>query len=265
MLQYIRDEIAVFKRYTPLLLNLVRRDIAVKYRRSILGVAWSFLNPLLMMLVQTMVFSTLFKSMLPSEHFPVYLLSAQVLFNFFSDSTQLGLESVLGGAGLLKKVYIPKYIFPLEKVIFSMVNFGFSLLALLLVVVVTKVGLTLWLLLLPVVIVIMFVFNLGISLILASFTVFFRDIKHFYGVLVLALNYLTPLFYVKEAIASVWVQRIIEVNPLYWFVTISRDLVLYQQMPVAFAWVYTSLWAIVMLVAGLLIFKKTQDKFILHI
>lgn len=271
-----------FKRYRFLLKNLVQRDITVKYRRSALGVLWSVLNPLFMMLVMGLVFSTLFSATagelqtvratgLPPA-FLVYLLSGQVVFNFFSESTQLAMDSVLGNASLIKKVYVPKYIFPLEKVLFSLINALFSLTALAIVMLLTSSPLSGWALLFWVPIVLLAVFNLGVGLTLSALTVFFRDIKHFYGVLVMALMYMTPIIYTEEifsapgkehmAIIMFYVMR---ANPLFWYVSMFRRVVVYGYPPTLYQWIACIAWAVVALLFGLFIFKKAQDKFILYV
>jgi len=262
---YFKD----FWRYRHLLNNLISRDIKVKYRRSALGILWSVLNPLLMMVVLYVVFSTIFHmTHIPRGNieisFAVYLLTGQLVYNFFSEATQTAMSSVLGSAPLIKKVYIPKYIFPLEKVAFSFVNTLFSLIALVIVMLATHTPAHWTLLLFWVPLVILFVFNFGIGLILAAGTVFFRDIMHLYGVLVTALMYLTPIMY-DVSILPAWALKVIPFNPLYWFVSMFRDLVVYGAMPSLNSWIGTCASALVALVAGLLIFKKTQDRFVLYI
>ena len=119
-----------FSKYRPLIRELVTRDLKVKYRRSVLGYMWSILNPLLMMLLQTLVFSYMFRFDIPN--FPLYLICGNTLFNFFNESTNMGMGSVLGNASLIKKVYVPKFIFPISRVVSSFVNLLFSLAAILL-------------------------------------------------------------------------------------------------------------------------------------
>ena len=262
---YIQD----FWRYRHLLHNLISRDIKVKYRRSVLGILWSVLNPLLMMIVLYVVFSQIFHNIQMNRgdmqvNFAVYLLTGQVVYNFFAEATQTAMSSVLGSAPLIRKVYIPKYIFPLEKVAFSFVNTLFSLIALVLVLMATRTPLHPTVLLFWVPLVILFVFNFGVGLILAAATVFFRDIMHLYGVLVTALMYLTPIIY-DVSILPEWALKIIPFNPLYWFVSLFRDLVIYGNMPKLNAWIGTCLSAVVALVFGLVLFKKTQDRFVLYI
>lgn len=258
-----------FWRYRHLLSNLTSRDIKVKYRRSALGIVWSVLNPLLMMLVLYVVFSEIFKVTQMdrgdvSVNFAVYLLTGQLMYNFFSEATNSAMSSVLYNAPLIKKVYIPKYIFPLEKVNFSFVNALFSLIALVLVIAFTRTPLHYTVLLFWVPMVILYVFNFGVGLILAAGAVFFRDIMHLYGVLVTALMYLTPIMY-DVAILPEWAKKFIPFNPLYWFVSMFRSLVIYGEMPSLNCWVGTCLSSVVALVVGLLVFKKTQDRFVLYI
>ena len=135
MFRNLKGSFMNFYRYRFLLQNLIQRDIKVKYRRSTLGILWSVLNPLLMMFVLTMVFSYFFR--FDIENYPVYILSGQLIFNYFTESTSMAMESVIGYAPLIKKVYVPKYIFPLEKTCFSFVNLCFSCIALIVVMLVT--------------------------------------------------------------------------------------------------------------------------------
>ena len=173
-----------FWRYRYLLWNLVSRDFKLKYRRSVLGVLWSVLNPLLMCLVYWAVFSSLMDMRGSGiDNFPVFLMCGQLLFNFFNEATSSSMSSVLSAAPLLKKVYIPKYIFPLEKCCFAMVNCVFSFVALLLVMIFTGAPFHLTLLEALYPLITLFFFSLGVGLFLAAATVFFRDIMHIWSCL----------------------------------------------------------------------------------
>lgn len=263
----IKNYLSVFGRYRYLLKNLIHRDISVKYRRSALGFLWSFLNPILMMLVMTAVFSYLFEQMLGTiTNFPVYLLTGQLMFNFFSEATNLGMDSILMNSALVKKVYIPKYLFPLEKVLFSLINALFSLVALVLVMLVTSAPITPWILMFPVPMLLLFLFCLGISFILSSLVIFFRDVKHLYSVVVLALTYLTPIFWVETNMFSAggFMATAIKFNPMYWYVGMFRQVVYIGAAPTALQWLITGSCALVTMVAGMFILKKTQDRFILY-
>jgi len=183
-------------RYRYLLYNLVSRDFKLKYRRSVLGVVWSVLNPLLMCLVYWAVFSSLMDMRGSGiDNFPVFLMCGQLLFNFFNEATSTSMSSIISAAPLLKKVYIPKYIFPLEKCCFAMVNCVFSFVALLLVMIFTGSPFHLTVIQAVYPLVTLFFFSLGISLFLAAGTVFFRDIQHIWSVFITALLYFSAIFY----------------------------------------------------------------------
>lgn len=251
-----------FIKYTPLLKQLVSRDIKVRYRKSVLGMLWTVLNPLMMMGVMTIVFSTLFKSNI--ENFPVYFLTGNILFSFNSEATQQALMSIISNASLVKKIYIPKYLFPFSRVLSCLVNLFFSLIALIIVMVITKAPFFPTMLLIPIPIVYLIVFTTGISLILSSLTVFFRDIGHFYSVFILAWSYFTPIFYPESIIPSNY-RWIIKANPLYHFINYLRMIVREGTIPNSAMNIQCFLISIVTLLLGIFIFMKKQDKFILHI
>lgn len=262
MLLGLKERLNVFLKYKNLLFNLVSRDIKVRYRRSVLGLLWTVLNPLLMMIVITIVFSTLFKQNIP--YFPIYYLSGSLIFAFNSETTSNALYSIIGNSSLMKKVYIPKYLFPLSKVVSGLVNLGFSLMAMLVVMIVLNVPFHSTLLLLPIPIFYTFLFSTGLGLILATLTVFFRDIAHFYGVFVMAWTYFTPIFY-PETILPPKVMLVMKFNPMYHFVSYSRELVMYGTFPGMKENLICFLIGVIFFVVGLLIFYKKQDRFVLYI
>lgn len=258
-----------FWRYRFLLYNLVGRDFKLKYRRSVLGVVWSVLNPLLMNIVMVVVFSTIMDTRGSGiENFPVYLIIGQLLFGFFNEATSVAMGSVLGASPLLRKVYIPKYIFPLEKVSFALVNCLFSFIALIIMMVATRapVHLTIPLALYP--LLTLFVFSLGIGLILATLAVFFRDVMHLWGVFTTALMYFSAIFYnpmgLPASTAVALLQKYIVLNPLYWYITAFRGAVLDGRLLHTSEILVCGGCALVALVAGVVVFRRQQDKFILH-
>ncbi len=258
-----KETITTFMRYKYLLENLVSRDLKVKYRRSVLGILWSLLNPILMMLVMSAVFSTIFRNNI--EYFPLYLICGQTLFGFFTEATNGALGSVVDSSMLVKKVYIPKYIFPLEKALFAFVNLLFSLAAVAVMCVVFGLPAKWTMLLVPVPLIGLLLFSAGVGLALAVCDVFFRDIAHLYGVITTVLAYLTPLFYPIEALEGSFVYDIVRLNPLTTYVMYFRNVVIYGVMPTLRDNLVCFGWGIVALVLGLLFFKSKQDKFILHI
>ena len=251
--------------YRYLLWNLVSRDFKLKYRRSVLGVVWSVLNPLLMCLVYWAVFSSLMDMRGSGiDNFPVFLMCGQLLFNFFNEATSTSMSSVLGAASLLKKVYIPKYVFPLEKCCFALVNFFFSLVALFIVALLTWSHISVKTVLLAVYpIVMLFIFSLGIGLILSTLYVFVRDIMHIWEVFCTLLVYGSAIFYDPRQMES-WMQYIINLNPIYWYITSVRSCVMWGEGLTPNMVLIPFLCAALSLGLGVCVFKKNQDKFVLY-
>jgi len=258
----IMKNLKVFNKYSYLLINLVRKDITIKYRRSILGILWSVLNPLLMMLVITSVFKNIFKIQI--ENFPVYYLTGSLIFNFMSEATTGSMMSVLSGGGLIRKVYIPKYIFPLEKCMFALVNCLFSFVAVLVMIPVLRSPLYWTLLFSWIPLLFVLIFSFGLGMILSSLTVFFRDINHLYTVWIVAWMYLTPIIYPVEILPQ-RLMFIMEINPMYHYVDYFRQLAMEGVFPSLEATMNCFIYSIIFLAFGIVIFKKTQDRFILYI
>lgn len=259
---YVKEKMEGFRRFTPLLRELVVRDIKVRYRHSALGLVWTVLNPLLMMVVITIVFSTLFKQNIPN--FPIYYLSGSLIFAFNSESTTTALNSIISNASLIKKVYIPKYLFPLSNVLSGLVNLGFSLIAMFIVMLITDAPFHATLLLLPIPIFYTFLFSVGLGILLSAVTVFFRDIAHFYSVFILAWTYFTPIFYPVEILPDA-VMKLMQINPMYYLVTYMRSIVLYGVFPSLKENLLCLCLGLLMLALGLFVFYKKQDKFVLYV
>jgi ABC-2 type transport system permease protein len=251
-----------FLKYRYLLLELVLRDLKVKYRRSVLGYLWSVLNPILMMLVMTLVFSMLFRSSI--ENYAVYFMSGNLIFSFFSEATTGAQMSVIGAASLIKKVYIPKYLFPLEKCLFSLTTALFSLFALLCIAFATRLPFHPTMLLFPLPILYTFLFSVGMGMILSALTVFFRDMSFLYSVVVLAWMYLTPIMYPVDILPP-WVERAMHFNPMFQFVRYFRDIFMYGHIPDLRVNLICLACGVLSISIGIAIFKKAQDRFILYI
>lgn len=262
MKQAVPTYINNFMKYRYLLIQLVSRDFKVKYKRSLLGVVWSLLNPLLTMIILTLVFSTLFKSNIPN--FPVYFLCGSVMFNFFSESTSLALGSIYSNASLIKKVYFPKYMFPFSKNIFSLINLFTSFLAVILVMIVTKTGFHFTMLLFFIPIFYLFFFAVGVSLILSCAAVFFRDLAHLYSIVLTALNFLTPVFYPIDILPGT-IRPFVEINPLTQAIQMLREMILYNQIPTLGEHLMIGSITLCTLILGILVFYKKQDRFIMYI
>ncbi len=260
--EYVRNQILTMRRFKYLLYFFVKRDFLSRYRKSILGVFWSLLNPLLTMLVMTLIFSSLFKVQIPN--FPVYLLSGQILFNFFSEATNLAMGSVIAGEGIIKKVYVPKYIFPLSKVISALVNLMFSTTAFLIIYFVTSTDYQWTLILIVIPMLYTFVFALGLALLLSSLAVFFRDLSYLYGVLLTIFMYFTPIFY-PVSILPDYLVPIIGLNPLYHYIDYFRSLALEGVIPGVWENMVCIGFALASFCCGLYVFISQQDKHILYL
>ena len=250
-------------RYRALIKQLVLKDLKLKYRRSFLGYVWSVLNPLMVMVVMYLVFSRMFRFDVPN--YPAYLIIGQAVFNFMTEATNQAVFSITGNSALLKKVYVPKYVFTISKVSSSLVNLLFSLGAMVIVFIFSGVRFSLYMLCIPVVMLELYLFSLGLGLFLAQAAVFFRDIQYIYSVLTTAWMYATPIFYPVESINERLLWFIKHFNPMYFYVGQFRDLVYYNTLPgpkITFAGWAT---AFLMLGIGTWSFLRSQDRFILYI
>ena len=248
-----------FSKYRFLLLELVKRDIKVKYRSSVLGILWSFMNPLLMMVVMTIIFSTLFGRTI--TNFPVYYLSGMLIFTLFSQGSSGALTSITGNAAMLNKVYIPKYMYSLSRVLSNLVTFIFSIIILFLIMIATQAPFSIYILysFLPVILVV--IMTIGAGLLLATVNVFFRDIQHLYKVFTTLLMYGSAIFYPVSIVPEQF-QIFFIINPLFAIITLFRDS-FYSGTPYdLFNVVYASTFSILLLILGMVMFYKYQDKFI---
>ena len=245
--------------------QLVAKDFKRKYRRSILGVAWSVLNPLLMMMVMAAVFTRMMRfssEAIPS--YPLYIILGNITFSLMSESTSQGMNSIIDASSLLKKVKIDRWVFPVEKVLFAMVNFAFSLVAVLVVMIAVHVLPTWTALLLPLFLFYIALFCVGVSMVLATAAVFFRDIIHLWSVVLTAWTYATPLFYPEEILPE-WMLVFERFNPMYHYVGYIRELLLYQRVPSLAANLTCLGFGVGALVIGIIVFRRHERKFILFI
>lgn len=258
MSQYIKN----FLKFRPLLSELVSRDIKIKYRRSVLGVLWTLLNPLFMMIILSVVFSNLFKFNV--DNFPLYVLSGQVIFNFFSESTTNAMSSIISSGPLIKKIYVPKYLFVISRIVSSFINLLASFTALLFVMIVTRAELHWTMLLMPIPICLLVVFSMGVGLFLSAITVRFRDIMHLYSVFTTGLMYLTPVIYPMSLLPA-GIKVIVMINPITNYLMMFRDVMLNNTMLDPIHVLAGIVEAAIALLLGLYVFYKNQDSFILNL
>lgn len=245
--------------------QLVLKDFKLKYRRSALGVVWSVLNPLLMMVVMAVVFTQMMRGADDSiPNFPLYLIIGNTAFTMMSDSTNSGMRSIIDAAPLLKKVRINRKVFPIEKVLFASVNYLLSMIAVALVMAYYRWVPSLCALWFPVFLVLFMVFCIGLSMLLSTASVFFRDVIHLWGVVLTAWTYATPLFYSINILPG-WLQSLERFNPMYLFVTFLRRILLWRVEPGMDVVLGCAAFALAMLAIGWMVFRRHEHKFILYI
>ena len=249
-------------RYKDIIREFVVRDVKIKYRKSYLGILWSLLNPLLTMVVMTSIFSTVFKSNI--ENFSVYLLSGQIIVMYFNEATNQAMLSIISNSQLIRKIYIPKYLLCVSKIISSGVSLIASLIALLIVCIITGVKVDYKILFSIFPIFYLMIFSLGIGYILSTLAVFFRDIVHIYGVITLLWSYFTPTFYPVDILPDN-LKTLIGYNPLAIFSFMMRDIVLYNKLPGIDAHIRAIIFSLFPLILGILILKNNENKFILNL
>lgn len=247
-------------RFRFLLLQLVKRDFKIKYRGSILGILWSVLNPLLNMLVLSVVFSQIFRAV---DNYKMYLLAGLTLFNFFSEATNMACASVVGNFGMMTKVYFPKFIIPTSKVLTSTISLVITTIVYLILG--SFMGVSPWpgYLLIPYVLLCILGFSLGMGYILSALFVFFRDTQHLYGVLLTIWMYATPILYPIESLSKELIP-IFRCNPLYRFISFFRDITMYQTVPTLESFLICAAWAIGVFCLGAIFFARHQDRFIYY-
>ena len=260
-----------FKRYWFLMTQLISRDFKVKYKRSVLGVVWSLLYPILMMAVMAVVFSQMFKFKVEGINYLVYLMTGIIMFNYFSEASHSAMTSVVENFLLINKVYIPKYIFPIAKCMFVGINFVLTLIPWLGVIALSYVGLgeyvchfNVYYLLLPYIFVCFFFFTVGVGLFLSCVSVFLRDVFYIYGIIITMWNYLTPVFYSIQILPEK-LQFYMQFNPLFQFLNSTREIVVYGRAPSLLTLGILGGIGVVTLIFGAYVFKKNQDKFIYYV
>jgi ABC-type polysaccharide/polyol phosphate export permease len=253
------DELREVIRYRDLVLQLVRRDVLTRYKRSLLGVAWTLINPLGMMIVLTLVFSQVFRFG-GTQDYPVFVLSGLLAWTFFSQTTTAAMVNLVWGGGMLNRIYIPRASFALAAIGTGLVNIIISLVPLLLVMVVTGVPVHLSFLFLPVPILFLAAFSLGLGLLLSTVAVYFPDVKEMYQIVLTAWMYLTPIIYPVEVIPEAYRTLITTLNPMYHLVELFRIPILPGRFPTLEEILPAFLIALVTLVAGWWAFSQKADE-----
>ncbi|MDO5539792.1 MAG: ABC transporter permease [Eubacteriales bacterium] len=258
----VRRAIAGFKKYRYLLMELVKKGITLKYRRSYLGLIWTLIEPLLTMVVLTVVFGTLLGN--KETTFPVYILCGRLLYSMFSSATTGAMKAIRANGAMIKKVYVPKYLYPLSSVLFNYVIFLLSLIVLFVVALALKIRPTIYLLQGIVPMITILLLSLGVGMILGTFSVFFRDLEYLWNVALMLIMYMCAIFYYPERLLTSGYSYVLKYNPLYCIIANFRSAVFGEPMNIEYA-IYAFVFSLVSIVIGFGVFYKEQDKFVLHI
>lgn len=252
-----------FKKYQFLLSELVVKEIKLKYRRSYLGILWTLLEPLLTMIVLTIVFSSFYGK--DDRYFPVYILTGRLLYSYFSNATKSAMKSIRVHGQMIKKVYVPKYIYPLSSILSQYITFLISLIVLVGVSIYCNVKPTIYMLQAIIPLFILFIMVLGVGLILATLAVFFRDMEYLWGVILMLIMYCSAIFYEPKRVLATGNGWILKYNPLYSVILNFRNSILYGVKLDPFALWYSLGFSLIALIVGIWLFYKKQDQFILNI
>ncbi len=237
--------------------QLVAREIKRKYSRSYLGILWSVLNPLMNMVVLSIIFTKMFSKSI--ENYPLYLLSGQSIWQLFTGATNAAMTVMVDNRVMLTRVKFPMSIFPTARVFSSLVNYFYTFLAYLLMLAVFQIPPSVTMLLAPIIVVCMTLFSMGLGYLLAVVYVFFADIKYLYSVLLSLWMYCSALFYPVDALPEI-MGRVVKANPVYNYIACMRECMLYAEWPTQAQWMRMIVWAGGMFLAGYLIFQKSQSR-----
>ncbi len=242
--------------------ELVKRDFKKKYKRTILGMAWSVLSPLLTLFVMKIVFTQFFGR--TTEHYTIYLFCGNLVFSYFSEATSQGMTSLVGNAGIFTKVNVPKYMFLFSKNVQTLINFGLSLVVFVVFCVIDHIPFTWKLITLLYPLCMLILFNIGVGLILSALFVFFRDIQYLWSVFTMLLMYMSAIFYTIDSY-SYNVQCAFLLNPVYLFIRYFRKIVIEATIPTV--WFHLLMLADVAIVLGLgcFMYKKYNTKFLYYV
>ena len=257
----MKNLILTFKKYRYLLFQLVKKDIKLKYRSSYMGVLWTLLEPLLTMMVLVLVFSKLYHN---TKDFPVYILTGRLLYSQFANTTRAALKSIRVNAGMIKKVYVPKYMYPCASVLSNYIQFLISLVILAAVAVYCDITPTWHLLEAVFPLGIILLMSMGAGLWLATLAVFFRDLEYLWSVALMLIMYVCAIFYKVETVIGENNEWLFRLNPLYSVIENFRDAVYGNPLNVP-VMMYSLVCSAVLFLSGVVVFYKNQDRFILYL
>lgn len=253
--------IKLIQKYQFLFEELVKRDFKKKYKRTVLGMAWSVLSPMLQLLVMRIVFTQFFGRGM--EHYTTYLFSGNIIYSYYRESTNAGMNSLMSNAGIISKVNVPKYMFLLSKNVSSIINFGLTLIVFIIFAAIDGVTFGPHFIMLIYPILCLIVFNCGVGLVLSALYVFFRDINYIYEIFTLLLMYMSAIFYTVDGYPPI-LQRLFLCNPLYCYIKYFRVIVLDGDIPSVQFHLLCAFYAVIMMLIGAFFYKKYNHKFLYY-
>jgi ABC-type polysaccharide/polyol phosphate export permease len=254
------EELGEVWNYRNLVYQLTRRDVLSRYKRSVLGVAWTMINPLGMMLVLTVAFSEVFRFETELSY-PAYVLSGLVMWNFFSQTTTAAMVNLVWGGGLLHRIYVPRTSFALAAILTGVVNFLISLVPLLLVMLITRVPFSFTMLLFPIPLLLLTAFSLGVGLMISTLAVYFPDISEMYAIAMLGWMYLTPVIYPESILPETYRHLITGLNPMYYLVKLFRTVFYFGRLPDPWDLGLAALIGVTVFVLGWIVFTRKAGEF----
>ena len=251
----------VVERYNFLFSELVKRDFKQKYKRTVLGMVWSVLSPLLTLLVMKVIFTQFFGRTTP--HYTIYLFSGNIIFSYYRESTRAGMTSLVSNAGIISKINVPQYMFLLSRNVSALINFGLTIVVYFIFCIFDHIhfGPHMFMLLYP--IICLLLMNVGIGMILSAWYVFFRDVDYLYSVFLTLLLYLSAIFYTVDSFPEK-TQRLFLCNPVYVYIRYFRLNVIEGLIPSAKYHLLCAFYAVFFLVLGCLVYKRNRQKFLYY-
>jgi ABC-2 type transport system permease protein len=253
---------AKLKNYRFLFEELVKRDFTKKYKRTILGMAWSIISPLINLIIMWLVFKNLLGTSI--EHYAIYLFSGQLVFSYFTDATNLGMNSLINNAAIYTKVNIPKYLFLFSQNVSSLINFGLTLVIFFVFVAIEGIPFTWRFLLLIYPIGCLVVMNLGLGLILSALYVFFRDMQYLWGIATQLIMWLSAIFYTIDNYSHM-VQCLFLLNPIYLYIRYFRKIVIEATIPTASFHLLALAYAVITFAVGAYMYKRYNHEFLYYV
>jgi ABC-type polysaccharide/polyol phosphate export permease len=256
------EELRSIFHYRDLIFQLVRRDLVTRYKRSILGILWTMLNPLGTMLIMSIVFSQVFKM---GGTYPAYIITNLIAWNFFSQTTTASLNAMLWGSSFFQKIYLPRTSFVISSIGTGIVNTLLALVPLIFIFLITRVPLPATILLLPVSMFLLAAFSLGIGLILSTFVAFFPDVAEMYPIILTAWMYLTPVIIPEEVLAKIFSGWLLRLNPLYPVIRVFRLVIYDGKVPTLAEWGIAAGVALGTLLIGWIFFTQKSKSFAYYV